>query len=400
MTKIISRDLYLKKLEPYSGKPVIKVFTGQRRVGKSFMMLQVMDQIRRDDPECNLIYIDKEKHEFDFISDYRQLADYISKISIKGRNAVFIDEIQEIDQFEKAIRSFYNRPGFEIYCTGSNAKILSGELASHLSGRYVELEVHSLSYREFLDFHNLAPGNESINIYLKIGGLPNLIHLRLEDDIVFDYLKNIYASILFRDVIKRHNVRNVSFLENLVLFLSDNTGSIFSAKRISDFLKYQKIMISPNVVLDYLSHLTASFFVHKVRRFEVTGKKIFKTGEKYYFEDIGLRNSITGFRPTDVWKNMENAVFSHLRIMGYNVYVGVSGKKEISFVAEKKGERIYIQVCYLLQDQTTIDREFGNLLAVKDNYPKIVVSMDELFGKNTYLGIRHMHLREFLMEIE
>ena len=231
MSNYINREIYLEKVAPYVGKPVIKVFTGQRRVGKSYLMLQTMDQVQTRNPGCNIIYIDKEKHEFDFIRDYRALLDYISGKSDEGQNAVFIDEIQDIDQFERALRSLYNEPGYDLYCTGSNANMLSGELATLLSGRYVEIMVHALSYREFLIFHNLENNNQSLGTYMRIGGLPNLIHLKQEDEIVFDYLGNIYTTILFKDVIRRYNIRNVSFLENLVLFLADNTGGIVSAKK-------------------------------------------------------------------------------------------------------------------------------------------------------------------------
>jgi predicted AAA+ superfamily ATPase len=274
--------------------------------------------------------------------------------------------------------------------------MLSGELATLLSGRYQEIVVHALSFPEFLEFHNIGNTNESLMMYLKFGGLPNLIHLPMDEEIVFDYLGNIYASILFKDVVKRYNIRNVSFLENLVSFLAGNLGSIVSAKKISDFLKSQQIRISPNMVLDYLSYLSSAFFIHKTRRQDIVGKKIFEIGEKYYFGDIGWRNSISGFNIRDIGKVIENAIFTHLSVQGYAVNVGVSGNTEIDFVAQKKGEKLYVQACYLLHDQSTIDREFGNLLAIKDNYPKVVVSMDDAYGKTSYEGIQHLHLKNFL----
>ena len=397
MQKYKKRELYLKKLGPYIGKPIIKVFTGQRRVGKSYMMYQAMDQVRGHDPACHIIFIDKEKHEFDHIRDHEGLLEHIQRNSGEGKNAVFIDEIQEIDQFERALRGLYNEPAYDLYCTGSNADLLSGELASLLSGRHVEIMVHTLSYPEFLGFHELDDSDDNLGRYLRYGGLPNLIHIDLEDDIVFDYLGNIYTNILFKDVIRRYNIRNVSFLERLVLFLSDNLGSIVSAKKISDFLKSRQISITPNTVLDYLSYLGNAFFIYKTRRQDIAGKKVFEVGEKYYFEDVGLRNSIAGYRPGDIQKILENVVFSNLLRQGFEVRVGVSGNREIDFICEKQGERIYLQVCYLLQDQNTIDREFGNLLAVRDNFPKYVVSMDKAAGMNTFKGVRHLHLREFLM---
>lgn len=398
MVPFINRDIYLQKVRPYIGKPIIKVFTGQRRVGKSYLMFQVMEEIKKNKPGCNVIFIDKEKNEFDFIKDYNDLLKFIKEKAEGKENSVFIDEIQDIEFFENALRSLYTEPDFDIYCTGSNARILSGELATYLSGRYVEINVYSLSYTEFLTFHNLQNNNHALQQYLKFGGLPYLIHLDLNEEVIFDYLNNIYASILYKDVIRRYNIRNVSFLESLINFLADNMGSIVSAKKISDFLKSQHIQISPNVILNYLSYLSNSFFIYKAKRQDIIGKKIFEIGEKYYFEDTGLRNSIAGYKTTDTGKIIENVVYSHLKINGYTVRVGVMANAEIDFVAEKQGERIYVQVCYLLQDEATIEREFGNLLTIKDNYPKYVVSMDEMFGKNTFRGIKHIHLKKFLSE--
>lgn len=393
---IIHRNRYFEKLKPYIGKQIIKVFTGQRRVGKSFMMFQMIEYTRQLKPEANIIYIDKEKNEFDSIQEYQHLYDYIIDNTHNGLNVVLIDEIQEIEGFEKALRSLYTNSQYDIYCTGSNANMLSGELATLLSGRYVEIPIHSLSFKEFLEFHKLENTNQSLQKYLKFGGLPNLIHLPLQDEIIYDYLNNIYASILFKDVIRRYSIRNVSFLENLTTYLSDNLGSIVSSKKISDFLKSQNVKISPNVVLDYISHLCSTYFIEKVKRRDVIGKKIFEIGEKYYFEDIGLRNSIVGYKPNDIGKIIENVIYSHLKIEGWKVEVGTWKDKEIDFVAQKNGELLYVQACYLLHDEKTIEREFGNLLLLKDNYPKMVVSMDEMFGENTYKGIAHFHLREFL----
>ena len=396
MVSYINRNIYIDRIKPYIGKNIIKVFVGQRRVGKSYIMYQVMDELKKQNPKPNIIFIDKEKNEFESIKNHNDLLAYISSHKKSGKNAVFIDEIQDIEQFEKALRSIYSEPQYDIYCTGSNANMLSGELATYLSGRYIEIRIHPLSFNEFLKFHDLENNNESLLKYIRYGGLPNLIHLTLEDEIVFDYLMNIYAAILFKDIIKRYNIRNVSFLENLVKYLADNMASIVSGKKISDFLKSQKINITPNMVLDYLFYLRNAYFINKTQRMDVIGKKIFEIGDKYYFEDIGLRNSINGFKQTDINKLIENLVFSHLKINGYDVKVGTLDHREIDFVAGKQGEKIYIQTCYLLHDQKTIDREFGNLLAINDNYPKLVISMDEVFGKNTYQGIQHIHLRAFL----
>ncbi len=222
-----------------------------------------------------------------------------------------------------------------------------------------------------------------------------MINLKLNETIAFEYLKNVYATVLFKDVVRRYNIRNVYFLEGLVKFLADNTGSLISATKISKYLKSQRVNMSTQIVLNYLSYLTEALLVYKVGRQDIQGKKIFETNEKYFFEDWGLRNSVAGFNPSDIGKLIENIVFLHLLICGYQIHVGVFGENEIDFVCTKQNEKIYVQVAYLIANENTIQREYGNLLKIKDNYPKYVVSMDEFQG-NTYEGILHLRLREFL----
>ena len=253
----IKRDYYLDRIIPFIDKNIIKVIVGQRRVGKSYMLFQIIDLLKsRGVREEEIIYINKELEEFEPVKDYKDLLDFI-KVKIKNRRKayIFIDEIQEIESFEKALRSLQAEGSYDIYISGSNANLLSGEIATHLSGRYIEIKIYSLSYPEFLCFHKLADNNESLQKYIKYGGLPYLIHLELEDNIVYDYLRNIYSTILFKDIVARYKIRNINFLERLVEYLADNVGSLVSANKISDFLKSQKINISPNVVLDYLSFL-------------------------------------------------------------------------------------------------------------------------------------------------
>lgn len=393
----IKRQIYLESIKPFIDKDIIKVLVGQRRVGKSFMLYQIMDEIKQLHKNPEIIYINKELYEFESIITYKDLLDFISNIvKGQGKKYIFIDEVQDIENFEKALRSLQANGNCDIYCTGSNAKLLSGELATFLSGRYVEIKIYSLSFSEFLEFHKLQNDKDSLIKYFKYGGLPYLINLELTDHIIYDYLKNIYSAILFKDIVKRHNIRNISFLENLVKYVADNIGSIVSAKKISDFLKSQRIQISPQLVLDYLNHLSSAFFIFKVLRTDIIGKKIFEIGEKYYFEDLGLRHSIIGYRANNINKILENVVYQHLKISGYDVKVGKSGDKEIDFICEKSGDKIYVQVAYLLQDEKTIKREFGNLLGIKDNYPKYVVSMDELWSGSNLEGVKHFNLQEFI----
>lgn len=393
----IKRPHYLDRIAPFIDGDVIKVITGQRRVGKSYLLFQIMDEIRERHPDAQILYINKERHEFEDIRSHSDLIRYVEdRAGKQGRVYLFVDEIQEIDGFERAIRSLSADGGYDIYCTGSNATLLSGELATLLSGRYVEVRVYGLSYPEFLRFHDLPDDPDAFGKFLRYGGLPYLRHLALEDEIVFDYLINIYNTILLKDIVARHSIRNVDFLERLVEFLADNIGNLFSAKKISDFLKSQKIRTTPNSVLTYLSCLTSAFFIAKVRRSEIGGKKIFEISEKYYFEDIGLRNTIVGYSRRHIGQILENVVFTHLQSAGYRVTVGQMGPKEVDFVCDRKGERAYVQVAYLLPDQKTYDREFGNLLAVPDNHPKVVLSMDDMLDGDDHKGVRHMHVRRFL----
>lgn len=398
MKEYISREIYLNKIKPFINKDIIKVITGQRRVGKSYFLFQVIDLIMQENSaNANIIYLNKELDEFSSIKNYSDLLNYIKGKKAKDKkNYVFIDEIQDIVEFEKALRSLQAESEYDIYCTGSNAKMLSGELATYLSGRYIELKIFSLSYSEFLTFHKLENTNKSFLQFIKYGGLPYLINLPLEDDVVYEYLNSIYNTIVLKDIVQRYNIRNLFILENLIRFIADNIGSIVSAKRISDFLKSQKLNYSPRIILEYLKYLEDVFVIFKVRRAEIGGRKIFEIGEKYYFEDLGLRNSVIRFNEKDYGKVLENLVYQQLIIKAYKVFIGKSGDKEIDFIGEKGDEKIYIQVAYKIYDEKTHKREFGNLLNIKDNFPKIVVSMNDDIEGN-YKGIRHINIRDFLI---
>jgi predicted AAA+ superfamily ATPase len=395
---LIKREGYIEQIKPFINKHIIKILTGQRRVGKSYMLKLLIREISKNTEEAHIIYIDKEQEQFSTISNHTQLYKYVKSNLESGKtNYLFIDEVQEIIEFQRCLRSLLNEQACDIYCTGSNASMLSGELATQLAGRYMEFPVHSLSYTEFLTFNNLEDRTESLERYLTIGGMPYQRHIGTEPSIVFEYLKNVYASILLKDVVSRENIRNVALLENLVAFLADNTGSLFSALNISKYLKSQQIQMPTQTVINYLKALTNAYFIHKVMRADIHGLKIFEIGEKYYFEDLGIRNSVRGLNYLgDVGKLIENAVYMQLLRRGYRVFTGKDGEREIDFIGEKNGERIYVQACYLLADEKTLQREFGNLMFIEDNYPKYVVTMDPLPPRKTYKGIRQLHLKEFL----
>lgn len=390
------RAHYLERVIPFVGKNIIKVFTGQRRVGKSYLLFQLIAYLQELNDKVAILYINKEDLAFAFIKTAEDLNEYVLAHKAKdAKTYVFIDEIQDITGFEDALRSLLLHEDLDLYCTGSNANLLSGDIAGYLSGRYIEIVVYSLSYLEFIDFHQSVDSPETVEKYIKYGGLPYLKHLKLEDAVVFEYLKNIYSTIVYRDIINRYSVRNVPFLEQLVLFLAAHTGSIFSAKKISDFLKSQRINMAPNQVQTYIQHLVNAFLVHKVSRYDLIGKRIFEIGEKYYFENLGIRHGLWGYRLEDKGKIIENVVYNHLRFRGYTVQVGILGVAEIDFICKKEGETLYIQVALSLNEPQTIEREFGNLKKIKDNYPKFVITLDAFPG-NTHEGIVAMDLRSFL----
>ena len=392
------RKGYIDRIKPFMQKSVAKVLTGQRRVGKSFLLYQLIEEILAEEPDANIIYVNLEDFTFSSLQTAEDLHSYIiSHSKEKVKNYIFIDEIQDIPGFEKVIRSLLLNEDNDIYITGSNAKMLSGELATYLSGRYIEFKIYSLSYSEFLEFHGLTESETSYELYSRYGGLPYLLNLPLEDETVNEYLKSVYSTIVFRDVVSRYKLRNTLFLEKLIQFLSENIGNLFSAKNISDYLKSQHTTISVNQIQNYTEYLNNAFLIHRVERYDLIGKRVFEIGEKYYFENMGIRNIVIGYRITDKAKILENLVYNHLLYKGYDIKVGYYGDKEIDFVGEKNGEKLYIQVALKIDSDKTAEREFGNLLKIQDNYPKIVVTEDTFSG-NSYEGIRHCSIRQFLME--
>ena len=396
--KLIERSNYTERIERAFGKGVIVALTGQRRVGKSCIMAQVMRHIGSL-PQANVVYLNKEKNEFDDIRDYNDLLGFVNgRLSKDKDNYLFIDEIQDIDGFERALRSLQADDACQIMVTGSNAKMLSSELTTYLSGRHIDYHIHSLGYEEFLLFHKMPDGYEALTAYLQYGGLPHLGRMGLDDsELVDDYLESVYSTILLKDIVERGQIRNVSLLKTLVRFMADNIGKLFSATSIVNFLKGQRVDTSAKVILNYLDLLCDAYIINRVSRYDIHGKRIFELGDKYYFEDLGLRNHIVGGnRSADIEKVMENAVYLHLLRMGYKVYVGQLHKTEIDFVAEKSGSTVYVQVAYLLASQENINREFGNLKLIDDNHPKYVISLDRMMGSVNADGIRHIYLRDFL----
>lgn len=396
---MIKRDNYISKIEKYLGNELIIVLVGQRRVGKSYILRQLCD-MKSADADTNVIYIDKEKRQFDAIKNYQQLNEYLDKkIDISRHNLILIDEVQEISGFEHSVRSFNTDENTDVVVTGSNASMLSSDLSTIIGGRYKEIYIQSLSYREFLEFHNLSDSDESLARYIQFGGLPGLSKIGLNEDDAREYQTDILHTVLLKDIIMRNNIRNANFLENLVCFLADNVGKLISANSISKFMKSQGESITSGVILSYLQFLCDAYIIHRVNRYDIHGKRIFETNDKFYFEDHGIRNALAaGTREGDIEKILENIVWQELRRLGYRTFVGQLQAGEIDFVCTKPdGQRAYIQVSYIIADKATREREFGNLRAIKDNYPKYVISMTPLVTRNDDDGITHLGLRNFLM---
>lgn len=397
---ITRRQTYIDKIEKYLGKETIIVLVGQRRVGKSCILKMIRDE-KMADSDNNVIYIDKEKWQYDAIQTYRDLNEYIEKHWANDKyNYILIDEVQDIEEFERSVRSFRTEPNTDIIITGSNASMLSNELSTLIGGRYKEIYIQSLSYNEFLEFHNLSDNDESLSLYIQYGGMPGLAKIGLEEDDAREYQIDIYHTVLLKDVIMRNQIRNVPFLENLVRFLADNIGKLISANSIAKYMKSQGESITSSVVINYISFLCEAYILHKVNRYDIHGKRVFENNDKFYFEDNGVRNAIAGgTREGDIEKVIENIIYEHLIRLGYQVYVGQLQAGEIDFVCTKpEGQRIYVQASFIIAEQATREREFGNLRSIKDNYPKYVISMTPLLTKNDDDGITHIHLRKFLRE--
>ena len=396
--EIITRKYYADKVDSWIGKEHVIVLVGQRRVGKSFVLKDFI-QRHQQEADANIIYVDKEKRKYGFIKTHNDLGRYIEEhFDVNKHNYILVDEIQDIEEWERAILSFYTEERTDVIITGSNSKMLSTELSTRLSGRYIEIPIQSLSYTEFLQFHQLPDSDDSLRTYINYGGLPGLRIVGLDDDDqVWEYLRSVFNTVMLKDVIERHSIRNIPFLNNLIVFLADTIGKQTSATSISKFMKSEKMDISTNIILDYTSYYAEAKLIDAVRRYDIHGKRLLETNRKIYFGDVGLRNLISGGdREADIEKVIENVVYQHLLRLGYQVFVGDLRAGEIDFVCKKPNEVKYVQVAYLIDTEDTRQREFGRLQDIKDNYQKYVISLTPLVVRRDYEGIQHLGLREFL----
>lgn len=396
--EILTRKYYADKVDSWIGKGNIIVLVGPRRVGKSYIL---KDFVQRHSPEggTNIIYVDKEKKTFKDIKTKDDLDNYIENlIQPEKHNYILIDEVQQIKGFEESVCNWYTEDNTDVIITGSNSQMLSGDLSTLLSGRYIEIRVHPLSYLEFLVFHELQDSDESLMKYLNYGGLPGLRKIGLEsEEHIWAYLSSVFNTIMLKDIIERHDIRNVPFLNNLIAFYADTTGKLTSANNIAKYMKSQGVSISSNLVLLYRSFYEEAYLLNVTSRYDIHGKKLLESNEKIYWDDWGLRNlKAEGGMDSYIEKVIENVVYKHLCFLGYKVQVGVLGAGEVDFVCTRPNETIYVQATYLIGEQSTRDREFAPLEKIRDNHPKYVISATPLLTSRNENGIIHISLREFL----
>ena len=398
---MVKRDLYLNRISSLIDKDIIKVIVGVRRCGKSYMFNLIIDELlERGINKENILLINFESAKYRNVSNPRELDLLVRDLTkeINGKIYMFFDEIQNVDEWEKSINSFRVDYDCDIYLTGSNSKLLSGELATHLTGRYMEIKMYPFSFKEYLDYKKTSSNMKAFNDYLTYGGFPFLLSLESEIDKT-EYLNDIFNSIFLKDIIERYSIRDAGLLTRIVDFILDNTGKVVSSKSISDYLrKKEKIKVSPKTIYNYLEYLTNACLLYKVQREDLEGKKILSINEKYYCVDQGFNQVRIGRNQLNNSRIMENIVYFELLRRGYEITIGCIGDYEIDFVCKKMGEKIYVQVTRELSNEDTIEREFRPLLLVKDNYPKYVISTDEFDMSRD--GIKHMNILDFLIDEE
>ena len=391
----IIRKQYLKEVDSVLGVPVIKVITGMRRVGKSTLLKQIQEMlIEKGVSSQHIISIDFEWLEFEEQKDYKKLNQYIEEeIRNKEKYYVFLDEIQEVDGFEKVVNSLHSKGTCEIFITGSNSTLLSGELATYLTGRYYMIEVMPLSFHEI--FQESISKEDAFMDYVRMGGLPGRLQFQTETT-EKNYISDMYQAILLRDIVKRNNIRDVELFQRFMLFLIQNVGQIFSAGRITDFLKNEGRKLSRETIYNYIEAAKNAYLIHGVPRYNIKGKDVLKTNEKYFVNDLGFR-SLYFNNEKDIGQALENIVYLELRRRGYEIQVGKFEEKEVDFVIQKGSSKSYIQVAYYLAEEATSEREFSVLRNIEDNYPKLVLSMDRV--NRSMDGIEHRNIIDFLLDI-
>ena len=402
---MINRPSYLAQITPFINAPLIKVITGIRRSGKSTVLKLLQTQLLSQDIDKEqIIYINFESFSFNELKNSQKFYAFIlEKMTSENKYYLLLDEIQEVQDWEKAVNAFMVDMHVDIYITGSNSHLLSSELATYLAGRYVEIPIYTLSFKEFLDFKH-AYTKEShqqnpkllLGEYLQKGGFPIIHSNDYEQEIIYKIVQDIYASVILKDTVQRHKIRDIEMLERIIKYAFDNIGNTFSGKNVADYFKSQQRKVDLNTVYNYLNALVSAFILYRTERYDIKGKEILKTQEKFYLGDVSLLYAKMGFNANMIAGILENTVYLELKRRGYQVYIGKLNNQEIDFIAQKQNYKLYIQVAYKLESEQTIRREFSPLQAILDNYPKYVITMDE-FWQGNLDGIIHWHIADFLL---
>jgi predicted AAA+ superfamily ATPase len=400
---MIWREMYMEKLRGFMDQPeLVKIITGMRRSGKSVMLELIRQELtRRGVPPENMIQLNFEDMSLEKLKNPKALHDHLKTQMdvIRGRTYLFLDELQEVENWETCINSLRINSNVDVYITGSNSKMLAGEYATMLAGRYVQIQIYPFSFREYrtaaVEKGTQFSDATLFRQYLRQGGMPFLVNVGLQENDAKQYLQDLYASVVVKDIVKRNKIRDVDLLERVIAYVMANVGKTFSATSLSKFFKSENRTVAPETVLNYLKSCENAYLFGRVNRLDVPGKKMLQVSEKYYVADHGLRQAVYGYNERDIELILENMVCLELWRRGYTVHVGRVGEKEIDFVATCGDQRVYVQVCYLLAGEGTVEREFGAYYDIPDNFPKYVVSMDELDMSRD--GIRHQNIRAFLL---
>jgi len=400
---MLSRSLYYEKIRPFINKPFIKVITGIRRCGKSTMMLLIQQLLTEEGVESKqIISINFESMKYYHLRSSLALYNYVSELlkTMKSPAYVFFDEIQIVEDWEEAVNSLFLDFQIDMYITGSNSQLLSSELSTLLTGRFIHIEMQVLSFSEMLEFRSNKTDTEEnlLWLYIRRGGFP-AVHLTSDYDEKATYMiiNDIFDSIVLRDVVQRYKIRDVELLRRILNFIADSVGNTISAKRIADYFKSQARKVDINTVYTYLDALVSSFLITRVQRYDIQGRELLKTQEKYYLADSGLQHAVFGYRDRHISGILENIVYNELVRRGYTVYIGKLGAQVVDFIAEQPPKKLYVQVAFKLEVEETVQREFAPLLAIRDSYPKFVVTMDSHF-QDTIEGVQHVGLYQFLTD--
>ena len=402
---MIDRPFYVDKIMAYADTPFVKILTGVRRCGKSTILKMIMERLKseRGIPEEHIINCRYDSMEFEDMTAKQMYAQLKGRLCPNGKTYLFLDEVQEVQGWERVVNSLASDFDVDIYITGSNSRMMSSEISTYLTGRYVSFRVFTLSFREYLTFRNklaaVRDPKDELADYVRLGGFP-AAHLQpFSQDEIYTIVRDIYNSTIFSDVVKRNQIRKIDQLERVVKYTFNNVGNTFSAKSIADYLKAERRSLDNETVYSYLEKLEKAYLLHRCSRYDLQGKEILKTQEKFYLADVALRYSVLGYHANSVASSLENIVYLELCRRGYTVYVGKTGSGEIDFIAVRQNEKIYVQVTQEIRSEKTKEREYERLLAIHDNYPKYVLTTDNFAGGN-YEGIKTMHIADFLLSSE